>query len=103
MAMPFTADPLARVAPASKPSSINEQISCGPKLKAILAMYGAMKIICTMPKAAPMTAANMVMPSATPPRPCLVMGKPSRHVTACGGWQGRFSKMEQIAPPYWAP
>src|SRR5258705_9511791 len=24
-------------------------------------------------------------------------------VTACGGWHGRLSRIEQIAPPYWAP
>ena len=38
IATPFTAEPLASVAPASRPSSIRLQISCGPKLKAMRAM-----------------------------------------------------------------
>ena len=56
-----------------------------------------------MPQEAPTNEAKTVMPSATPPRPCWVRGKPSRQVTACGGWHGRLSRIEQIAPPYWAP
>ena len=56
-----------------------------------------------MPQEAPTKEANTVTPSATPPLPCLVIGKPSRQVTACGGWHGRLSRIEQIAPPYCAP
>ncbi len=63
-------------------------------------MYGAMKIICTMPKAAPITAPSMVTPSATPPRPRRVMGNPSRQVTAWGRWHGRFSRIEEVAADF---
>ena len=35
---PFTAEPFAKVAPASRPSSISVEISCGPKLNAMRAM-----------------------------------------------------------------
>ena len=52
---------------------------------------------------APTNEEITVMPSAAPPRPCFVSGNPSRQVTAWGGWQGRLSRIEQIAPPYCAP
>ena len=103
IATPLSGEPLANVDPASRPSSISEQISGAPNEKATFAIYGAKKIICRMPKAAPKAEPIIVMPSATPPLPCLVSGKPSRQVTACGGWQGRFSRIEQMAPPYCAP
>ena len=45
----------------------------------------------------------IVMPSAVPPFPALVIGYPSRQVTACGGCDGRLSRMAPIAPPYCEP
>ena len=46
---------------------------------------------------------GMAMSSAGPPRPCLAIGWPSRQVTACEAMPGRFSRIEVVAPPYWAP
>ncbi len=85
MATPLTGEPRARVEPASRPSNIREHISAGPNCSATSTSTGARKIISVMPQEAPTKEANTVRPSATPPLPCLVMGKPSRHVTACGG------------------
>ncbi len=85
MATPLTGEPRASVEPASRPSSISEQISAGPNCSATSTSTGARKIISVMPQEAPTKDANTVMPSATPPLPCLVNGKPSRQVTACGG------------------
>src|SRR5271163_1026810 len=103
IAMPLSGEPLASVEPASRPTSISEQTSAGPNLSATETRNGARKIISVMPNDAPTKAAMMVMPSAVPPLPCWVIGKPSRQVTACGGWHGRFNRIEQIAQPYWAP
>ena len=103
IATPFSGDPLASVEPASNPSSINVQTSAGPNFSATSTSTGARNIISVMPQDAPMNEPITVMPSATPPLPCLVIGKPSRQVTACGGWHGRLSRMEQIAPPYCEP
>src|ERR1700761_8317219 len=100
IAMPLSGEPLASVEPASRPTSISEQTSAGPNSSATLTRNGARKIISVMPNDAPTKAAMMVMPSAVPPLPCLVSGNPSRHVTACGGWHGKFSRIEQMAPPY---
>ena len=85
IAMPLSGDPFASVEPASNPTSISEHTSAGPNSSAILTRNGARKIISVMPNDAPTKAAMMVMPSAVPPLPCLVSGKPSRQVTACGG------------------
>ncbi len=103
MATPLIGEPRASVEPASKPSSISEQTSAGPNCSAALTRSGDRKIISVMPQEAPTNEAITVSPSATPPRPCLVIGKPSRQVTACGGWHGKLSRIEQIAPPYCAP
>ncbi len=82
MAMPFSGEPLASVDPAIRPTSISEHTSAGPNSSAILTRIGARKIISVMPHEAPTNAAMTVMPSAVPPLPCLVSGKPSRQVTA---------------------
>ena len=103
MATPLSGEPRASVEPANRPSSISEQISAGPNFSATVTRIGDRKIISVMPHDAPTNEEITVMPSAAPPRPCLVSGKPSRQVTACGGWHGRLSRIEQIAPPYCAP
>ena len=103
MATPLSGDPRASVEPASKPSSISEQISAGPNFSATVTSTGERKIISVMPHDAPTNEEITVMPSAAPPLPFLVSGNPSRQVTACGGWQGRLSRIEQIAPPYCEP
>ena len=64
---------------------MSEQISAGPNSSATRTNIGDRKIISVMPQEAPTNDAMTVSPSATPPLPCLVIGKPSRHVTACGG------------------
>src|SRR4029077_19952271 len=103
IATPLSGEPLASVDPASNPTSISEHTSAGPNSSAILTKNGARKIISVMPNDAPTKEAITVTPSAVPPLPCLVRGKPSRQVTACGGGQGRLSRVEQIPPPYYAP
>ena len=103
IATPLSGEPRAKVEPASRPSSISEQISAGPNCNATRTRTGDRNTISVMPHEAPTKDASTVTPSATPPLPCWVIGKPSRQVTACGGWQGRLSRIEQIAPPYWAP
>ena len=82
MATPLSGEPLASVDPASRPTSISEQTSAGPNSSATFTRKGARKIISVMPNEAPMNDAITVMPSAVPPLPCFVSGKPSRHVTA---------------------
>ena len=72
--MPFKADPLASVEPASRPRSISEHISAGPKSSATLTSNGAKKIIRMMPNDAPKKDAITVMPRAVPPLPCNVIG-----------------------------
>ena len=62
------------VAPASRPSSMIEKISVGPNLKAICTSSGDAKIITMMPNDAAKNDAIIVMPSAVPPLPCLVIG-----------------------------
>src|SRR6201981_3415717 len=102
MATPLIGEPRASVEPASKPNSINEQTSAGPNCSATFTRIGDRKIISVIPQEAPTNEANTVRPSATPPRPCLVLGKASRHVTACGGWHGELSKIEEIGPTHCA-
>ena len=103
MATPLSGEPPLKVDPASRPNSITAQTSAGPNCSAARPRTGASSTISVIPHEAPTKDASMVMESATPPLPCLVSGKPSRQVTACGGWQGRLSRIEQIAPPYCAP
>src|SRR5438067_4061152 len=103
MATPLTGEPRAKVEPARRPNNISEQTSAGPNCSATFTRTGDRKIISVIPHDAPTNEAKTVRPSATPPRPCLVIGKPSRQVTAWGGWHGKLSRMEQIAPPYCAP
>ena len=85
IATPLSGEPRASVEPASRPSNISEHISAGPNCSATVTSTGARKIISVMPQEAPTNDANTVNPSATPPLPCFVIGKPSRHVTAWGG------------------
>ncbi len=103
MATPLSGEPRDMVEPASRPSSMIEKISVGPNLNAICTSRGEAKIITMMPTDAAKNEAIIVTPSATPPLPCLVIGYPSRQVTACGGCDGRFSRMAPMAPPYCEP
>lgn len=103
MATPFSGEPRDMVAPASRPSSMIEKISVGPNLKATSTSRGEAKIMTMMPTEAAKNEQIIVMPSAVPPLPCLVSGYPSRHVTACGGCEGRLSRIAPMAPPYCEP
>ncbi len=103
MATPFSGEPRDIVEPASRPSSMIEKISAGPNLKAMVVSSGDAKIITRMPTDAAKNEQIIVMPSAVPPLPALVIGYPSIQVTACGGCEGRFSRMAPIAPPYCEP
>ena len=51
-----------------------ENISAGPNLNAISTSSGEAKIITVMPNDAAKNDAIIVMPSAVPPLPCLVIG-----------------------------
>ena len=62
------------LAPAISPSNITEKTSPGPNLNASFTRSGEKKIITRMPTDAAKNDASIVMPSAAPPRPCLVMG-----------------------------
>ena len=103
IATPLSGEPRDMVEPASKPSNMIEKISVGPNLKAICTNNGDAKIMTMIPTDAAKNEAIIVMPSATPPLPCLVIGYPSRQVTACGGCEGMLSKMAPMAPPYCEP
>src|SRR3974390_2076433 len=85
MATPLSGEPRASVEPANRPSNISEQISAGPNFKASTTRSADRKIISVMPQEAPPNEPMTVMPSAAPPRPFLVSGKPSKQVTAWGG------------------
>ena len=74
IATPLSGEPRAIVAPASRPSSMIEKISAGPNLNAIWTSNGDANTITMMPNDAAKNDAIMVMPSAVPPFPCLVMG-----------------------------
>ena len=74
IAMPLSGDPLIKVDPASRPSNISEHTSTGPNCRATRTRTGARNTISVMPKDAPTKDAIIVMPSATPPLPCLVSG-----------------------------
>ncbi len=74
IATPFSGEPRAIVAPASRPSSMMAQVSAGPKLLAARTSSGDRKIITTMPTDAAKKDAIIVMPSAVPPLPCSVSG-----------------------------
>ncbi len=74
IATPFSGEPRDIVPPAMSPSSMIENISPGPNLKAISTSSGEAKIITVMPKEAAKNEQIIVMPSARPPLPCLVIG-----------------------------
>ena len=74
MATPLTGEPRDMVEPASRPSSMMENSSAGPNLKAMAVNSGEAKIITMMPTEAAKNEQIMVMPSAVPPLPFLVMG-----------------------------
>ncbi len=103
MATPLTADPLASVAPANRPSIIIEKYSAGPNLKATSTSSGENRIMTTMPALAPTKEAMTSMNRADPDLPLRASGLPSRQVTACEGVPGRFSSMQVMPPPYCAP
>ena len=74
IATPLSGEPLDIVPPASRPSSMIEKISAGPNLNAISTSSGEAKTITVMPNDAAKNEAIIVMPSAVPPLPCLVIG-----------------------------
>ena len=74
MATPFSGEPRDMVAPASRPSSMMEKISAGPKRKEISTSSGEARIITTIPTDAAKNDDSMVTPSAAPARPCFVIG-----------------------------
>jgi hypothetical protein len=74
MATPLSGEPRDMVEPASRPSSMTENISAGPNLKAISTSSGEKKIITMMPKEAAKNEASMARPRALPPLPCCVSG-----------------------------
>ena len=82
MATPFIGGPLDIVPPAIRPSSMTEKISAGPNLKATSTSRGEAKIMVAMPNDAAKNDEIIVIPSAVAPRPCRVIGYPSRHVIA---------------------
>ena len=103
MAMPLIGEPRASVDAASRPSTIKAKYSAGPKLSATSTITGEKNTMMTMPMQAPMNEANIAMNSAAPALPCLAIGWPSRQVTACEATPGTLSRIEVVAPPYWAP
>ncbi len=74
IATPLSGEPRDIVAPASRPSSMIEQISVGPNLNATCTSSGDRKIITRMPTEAAKNDAIIVTPSAAPPRPACVIG-----------------------------
>ena len=103
IATPLIAEPLASVAPASRPSIIIEKYSAGPNLKATSTSSGENRIIARMPTEAPQNDENISMNSAEPALPLRASGLPSRQATACEAVPGRFSMMEVMPPPYCEP
>ena len=103
MATPLMAEPLASVAPASRPNIIIEKYSAGPNLKATSTSSGENRIIARMPIEAPKNDENISMNSAEPALPLRASGLPSRQATACEAVPGRFSMMEVMPPPYCEP
>ncbi|CUI64596.1 Uncharacterised protein [Achromobacter xylosoxidans] len=103
MATPLMAEPLASVAPANRPSIIIEKYSAGPNWKATSTRMGENRIMTMMPTLAPTKDASTSMNSAEPDLPRRASGLPSRQVTAWDGVPGRFSRMQVMPPPYWAP
>lgn len=99
MVMPLIAEPDDTTDAATRPSAMIEKYSAGPNLNATSATSGENSIIMTMPTLAPKKEATVVIRSATPPRPCLAIGNPSRHVTALAGVPGRFNRIEAVDPP----
>ncbi len=74
IATPLSGDPRDMVAPASSPSSMIEQISVGPNLKATCTSRGDRKIITMIPTDAAKNEHIIVIPSAAPPLPIFVNG-----------------------------
>ena len=74
IATPLSGEPRDIVEPASRPSSMMENSSAGPNLNAIVVSSGEAKIITMMPTDAAKNEQIIVMPSAVPPLPFLVIG-----------------------------
>ena len=74
IATPLSGEPRDMVAPASRPIIMMELISVGPNLKAIDSSTGDRKTIIRIPTDAAKKDDIMVIPSAAPPRPFLVIG-----------------------------
>ncbi|MNT70147.1 hypothetical protein D3C72_2085030 [compost metagenome] len=74
IATPLSGEPRDMVEPASRPSNMIENSSAGPNLKAIVVSSGDAKIITMMPTDAAKNEQIIVMPSAVPPLPFLVIG-----------------------------
>jgi hypothetical protein len=73
-ASPLAGGPSDSDAAATRPSSISEKYSVGPKFSAYWAMTGAKPIITRIPMEPPAKDATAVMNSATEARPCCAIG-----------------------------
>ena len=98
-----SSEPLVSTIEVTRPSTMSEKYSAGPKVSARPASSGAamaMNSVPTVPaKKLPMAAAA----SARPALPCLAISWPSSVVTTDEASPGRFIRIAVVEPPYCVP
>ena len=103
MAIALRIEPRASTTAKTRPMTMSEKYSVGPKISASLvsgAPSAAMTRVATVPaKNEPMAA----MPSATPARPWRAIWWPSSAVTTEVASPGMLTRIAVVEPPYWAP
>ena len=103
IAIAFSAEPCASVTAMSMPTTRREKYSAGPNWKATSASTGAKAAMITVDTQPAKKEPSAEMVSAAPARPLRAIWYPSMQVTTDEDSPGRFTRMEVVEPPYWAP
>ena len=103
MMMALKIEPRASTTAKTRPISMSEKYSAGPKTRASRVSgtaRAAMRRVATVPAKNEPRAA---MPRATPARPWRAISCPSRAVTTDDASPGMLTRIAVVEPPYWAP
>ena len=106
--MPIAMKPLRRLPSASvmvavSANSISANFSDGPNFRAMAATGSVRKIRKTMPNMPPTNEAQAEMARASPARPCLAIGYPSKQATMAEASPGVLIMIDAREPPNMAP
>jgi hypothetical protein len=103
IATALRSEPCERTTAPASPSTMSEKYSAGPKVIASSPSQGPAAARTRVDTVPAKNEAIAAMARAAPARPCRAIWCPSRQVTTDDASPGRFTRIDVVEPPYWAP